>query len=82
MYREYREVMSSDLADLKNTGGRPAGALNAAGFLSEFAGDVPWAHMDIAGTSWNEENKPYAAKGATGAGVGTIVSLACASSHE
>jgi leucyl aminopeptidase len=74
-YREYRQAMDSDFADLKNTGGRGGGALNAAAFLSEFVGDVPWTHMDIAGTAFSREPKPYRPKGATGVGVGAIVAL-------
>lgn len=74
-YREYRQAMDSDFADLKNTGGRGGGALNAAAFLSEFVGAVPWAHMDIAGTAFSRESKPYRPKGGTGVGVGAIVSL-------
>jgi leucyl aminopeptidase len=74
-FREYRQAMDSDFADLKNTGGRGGGALNAAAFLSEFVGGVPWTHMDIAGTAYGRDGKPYRAKGATGVGVGTIVSL-------
>lgn len=74
-YREYRQAMDSDFADLKNTGGRGGGALNAAAFLSEFVSEVPWAHMDIAGTAYSREAKPFRSKGATGVGVGTIVSL-------
>jgi leucyl aminopeptidase len=74
-YREYRQAMDSDFADLKNTGGRGGGALNAAAFLSEFVDGVPWAHMDIAGTAYGKDAKPYRSKGATGVGVGTIVGV-------
>jgi leucyl aminopeptidase len=76
LYREYREKMRSELADIKNTGGRSASALTAAAFLSDFASGVQWAHMDIAGTAFSTEANAYAPKGATGEGVGTIVAVA------
>ncbi|MGH2449417.1 MAG: leucyl aminopeptidase family protein [Chloroflexota bacterium] len=76
LYDEYRRAMDSELADIKNTGGRAAGALNATAFLSDFAKGAEWAHMDIAGTAFLGETKPYAPKGATGVGVGTIAGLA------
>ncbi|MEW6733858.1 MAG: leucyl aminopeptidase [Acidobacteriota bacterium] len=66
---EYGEQLRSDIADLKNTGGRPAGMITAGYFLKEFAGDTPWAHLDIASTAWNSEKKPYISKGPTGIGV-------------
>ena len=75
MYPEYRKAMDSDFADIKNSGGRYASALTAAAFLSDFVAAVPWAHIDIAGTSFVEDVKPYAAKGGTGVGVATIVAL-------
>lgn len=75
-YPDYLDAMRSEVADLKNTGGRGGGALNAAAFLGEFVDSVPWTHMDIAGTAFAKDSKPYAAAGATGEGVGTIVSLA------
>jgi leucyl aminopeptidase len=59
-----------------NTGGRLAGAITAALFLKQFAGDGPWAHLDIAGTSWIDEPKPWQAKGASGVGTRTLVELA------
>jgi leucyl aminopeptidase len=74
-YREYRQAMDSEVADLKNTGVRGGGALNAAAFLSEFVEDVPWTHLDIAGTAFSRESRPYQPGGATGVGVGAIVSL-------
>jgi leucyl aminopeptidase len=76
LFPEYRRAMDSDIADIKNTGGRPASSLTAAAFLGDFVDSVPWAHMDIAGTAWAEEASPYRPKGGTGEGVGTIVSLA------
>lgn len=77
LYREYREAMNSEIADIKNTSGRGSGAsaLTAAAFLADFASDVEWAHMDIAGTAFAGEQKPYGPPGATGEGVGTIVSV-------
>jgi leucyl aminopeptidase len=76
LYDEYTEQLRSEVADLMNTGGRPAGACTAAVFLKEFAGDRPWAHLDIAGTAWVEEAKPYQPKGATGSAVRTLAELA------
>lgn len=65
----YGEIIRSDIADVKNVGDRTAGSITAAFFLKHFAGSVPWAHLDIAGTAWLEKEKPYMAKGATGFGV-------------
>ncbi len=76
LFEDYREQLRSDIADIKNVGGRPAGAITAAMFLSEFAGDGAWAHLDIAGTAWNEEAKPFLPKGPTGAAVRTLATLA------
>ena len=70
--REYGELIRSDIADMKNSGGRIASAITAAMFLKQFAGSVPWAHIDIAGTAWLTKAKPYMAKGATGFGVRTL----------
>ena len=61
---------------MSNTGGRPGGAITAALFIKEFTGDRPWVHIDIAGTAWAEEPKPYQPKGATGVSVRTLVELA------
>ena len=72
---EYREQYKSMIADLANTGGRYGGAITAAMFVGEFAGDTPWVHLDIAGTRWSNEEKPYLAKGPTGAPVRTLVHL-------
>jgi leucyl aminopeptidase len=73
---EYFEQLKSEWADMSNTGGRPAGAITAAVFLKQFAGDGPWAHLDIAGTAWVDEAKPWQTKGATGTAVRTLVELA------
>ncbi len=70
---EHRRAVKSTIADLKNTGGRSAGASTAAGFLAEFAGDTTWAHLDIAGTAWTEKASPLGIKGATGVGVRLLV---------
>ena len=76
IFDDYREQLKSDIADFANTGGRPAGSITAALFLKEFSGGLPWVHMDIAGTAWAEEAKPYLPKGATGVAVRTLASLA------
>jgi leucyl aminopeptidase len=72
---DYRDLYKSSIADLSNTGGRYGGAITAAMFVGEFAGDTPWVHLDIAGTRWSNEEKPYQAKGPTGHGVRTLVHL-------
>ncbi len=64
------------IADLKNIGGRYGGAITAAMFLKEFCADTPWLHLDIAGTAWVDEAKPYMAKGASGVAVRTLATLA------
>jgi leucyl aminopeptidase len=76
LYPEYRRAMDSEVADIKNIGGRGASALTAAAFLGEFVDGASWAHMDIAGTARTPEASPFAPPGGTGAGVATIVSLA------
>jgi leucyl aminopeptidase len=76
VFDDYKDQLKSEIADFTNTGGRPGGAITAAMFLKEFAGDLPWVHMDIAGTAWAEESRPYQPKGATGVGVRTLVELA------
>jgi len=76
LYDEYKEQVKSSTADMKNIGGRSAGAITAAAFLSNFVEDTPWIHLDIAGTAWNQEGtkeKTYNPKGATGFGIRTIV---------
>ena len=73
---EYREQIKSAFADMANIGGRDGGAITAAMFLKEFTGETPWVHLDIAGTAWLEENKPYMAKGPTGVLVRSFASLA------
>src|ERR1700735_168856 len=66
---EYKDLLKSAFADLGNIGGRYGGAISAAWFLREFVGETPWVHLDIAGTAWLDESKPYMAKGPTGIGV-------------
>ncbi|HXI94347.1 MAG TPA: leucyl aminopeptidase [Blastocatellia bacterium] len=67
--QEYGEIIRSDIADVKNVGNRTAGSITGGFFLKLFAGSTPWAHLDIAGTAWAENETPYIAKGATGFGV-------------
>jgi leucyl aminopeptidase len=76
LYDEYAEQLRSDIADMMNTGGRPAGACTAAMFLKEFAGNVPWAHLDVAGTAWADEARPWMPKGPSGVAVRTLAELA------
>ena len=66
MFDEYREQIKSDYADIKNSGGRPAGAITAGWFLREFVGEVPWCHLDVAGTAYGDGKLSYQAKGSTG----------------
>ncbi len=73
---DYRDMIKSDIADIKNTGGRWAGATTAAMFLKEFVGDTPWIHLDIAGVAWMEDNKPWIAKGPSGVPVRSLVEFA------
>ena len=75
MYEQNREQLKSDVADIKNVGGRWGGAISAAQFLAEFAGDTPWVHLDIAGTSMSDKERAYLVKGATGVPVRTLVNL-------
>jgi leucyl aminopeptidase len=76
LFDEYREQIKSDIADMMNTGGRAAGSITAAMFLKEFADNLPWAHLDIAGTAWAEEARPYLPKGPSGVAVRTLAALA------
>jgi len=73
---DYRKAIDSDVADMKNTGERYGGAIHAALFLAEFAGDGPWVHLDIAGPAWGHEKGGYLPIGGTGFGVRTLVALA------
>lgn len=69
LWDEYRELMKSDIADLKNSGGRLAGSISAAWFLREFVEGFPWAHLDIAGTAYSDRDDATRVKGPTGVGV-------------
>jgi len=73
--KEYTKQIKSDIADIKNVGGRKAGTITAAAFLKEFADGVSWAHLDIAGTAWGDDAKPYRAKGPTGVAVRTVIQI-------
>ena len=75
MNEEYRDLNHSDVADLKNTGGRYGGAIAAAWFLREFVESVPWIHLDIAGTSTIDKERGYLIKGNTGVPVRTLIQL-------
>jgi leucyl aminopeptidase len=78
LYDEFYEQIKSSIADMKNVGGRPGGAITAAAFLSNFTDGIPWIHIDIAGTAWSQEGtyeRSYNSKGATGFGIRTIVKL-------
>lgn len=68
LWKEYDEFLKSDLADIKNVGGRFGGAILAAAFLQNFVGDLPWIHVDIAGVDFREKEDSYHTKGATGFG--------------
>jgi leucyl aminopeptidase len=70
---KYRKNLDSVVADMRNVGGPYAGATTAAIFLSEFVGDIPWAHLDIAGPAWTDRNLPYQPKGGTGFGIRALL---------
>jgi len=73
---EYREFIKGSFADIQNIGsGKGGGSITGAWFIREFAGDTPWIHLDIAGTAWNDDAKPWLAKGPTGVGLRTLVHL-------
>ncbi len=73
LVKEYKEMIKSGVADMKNIGGSHAGAITAALILQEFVGDTPWAHLDIAGPAFTESDSPLCPKGGTGFGVRTLV---------
>jgi len=75
---EYKEGLKSDVADLKNTGPRPGGAITAGLFLKEFAGTTPWVHLDIAGAAFTEKELPYAPKGGVGFAARTLLAYVTA----
>jgi leucyl aminopeptidase len=76
MWDDYKDLIKSDVADLKNTGGRSAGAITAAKFLEEFVEGIPWVHLDIAGTAYSETDLVVTPKGPTGVPVGMFVEFA------
>jgi len=76
LFPEYRRLLDSKIADLKNVGGRAGGTVTAGWFLQEFVGETAWAHLDIAGTAWSEKDEAHQVEGATGAGVRTLIALA------
>ncbi len=76
IWDDYKELITSDVADIKNSGGRPAGAITAAMFLKEFAESYPWVHLDVAGTAYSESDLGFLPKGPTGVPVGIFVELA------
>jgi leucyl aminopeptidase len=76
LWDDYKELIKSDVADIKNSGGRPAGTITAALFLKEFAEGYPWVHLDIAGTAYTESDLGTVPRGPTGVPVGTFVEFA------
>src|SRR5436853_221899 len=73
---DYRDFIKGTVADIQNIGsGKGGGAIAGAMFIKEFTGDTPWIHLDIAGTAWNDDAKPWLAKGPTGVALRTLVHL-------
>jgi leucyl aminopeptidase len=73
LWEEYFEQLRSDVADMRNIGGRGGGMITAALFLSKFVGDAPWVHLDIASTDWSERERAYIPKGPTGIGTRLLI---------
>jgi leucyl aminopeptidase len=73
LWDDYDQLLKSDVADIKNSGGRAAGTITGAAFLKAFAGEKPWAHLDIAGTAWEEQGRPGIPKGGSGVGVRLLI---------
>ncbi len=73
LWEEYFEQLKSDVADMRNIGGRGGGMITAALFLSKFVGDYPWVHLDIASTDWSERERAYISKGPTGIGTRLLI---------
>jgi len=69
LWDEYRDLLKSDIADVKNSGGRGAGSIAGGWFLREFVEGYPWVHLDIAGTAYTDGEGPQQSKGPTGVGV-------------
>jgi leucyl aminopeptidase len=82
LIEEYRDGLKSDVADLKNTAGRPGGAITAGLFLKEFAGTTPWLHLDIAGAAFADKELPYGAKGGVGFGTRTLLAYVMATGER
>ncbi|MBC5824768.1 MAG: hypothetical protein GIX02_08045, partial [Candidatus Eremiobacteraeota bacterium] len=76
LFPEYSELIRSPIADMKNSGGRPAGSIYGAMFLKEFVENTPWIHLDIAGTSWTDREGGHLAKGPTAVALRPLVKLA------
>jgi leucyl aminopeptidase len=81
MWDEYKDLIKSDVADMKNSGGRAAGTITAALLLAEFADAYPWAHLDVAGTAYSESDLGTMPKGPTGTPMGTFVEFVRARSR-
>src|SRR5690606_36312755 len=75
MWDDYKELIKSDVADMKNSGGREAGSISAAMFLKEFVDGYPWVHLDIAGTAYSQTDLGWIPKGPTGIPVGIFLEL-------
>ncbi len=82
LWEDYRDLMKSDIADVKNSGGRPAGSISAGWFLREFVDGFPWAHLDIAGTAYTDREDAGRVKGPTGVGVRLFSEFVLARSQE
>ncbi|AHM55444.1 cytosol aminopeptidase PepA [Peptoclostridium acidaminophilum DSM 3953] len=80
-FEEYKELLKSEIADIKNSGSRNASTITAGLFIESFTGSKPWAHLDIAGTSWADKDSDYIKKDGTGVGVRTLYHLAKASAE-
>ena len=76
MFDHFDDLLKSDVADCKNVGPRWGGAITAAKFLEKFVGETPWVHLDIAGPSFAESNKPHREGGGTGCMLQTLVEVA------
>ena len=77
MDNDYNDLIKSDIADIKNSGGRYGGTITAAWVLRHFAEETPWVHLDIAGTAWENDRKPYAARGPSGVAIRTLINYVC-----
>ena len=75
LFDEFADYLKSDIADIRNVGSRKAALCSSAYFLKEFVGETPWIHLDIAGAAWNDNDRPYCPKGASGIGVRLLLNL-------